>query len=251
MVNDALTRGSSTGTSIPFAASSTSVSRAWCPAAPESLSAPARTTTCAPPTRSRRRLRLPPRSSSTRQLALDSGVPDRQIALRDAFEIDTPVVNGLLVRVGPGAAHTGAVPGLPDQVHASTRHMDGNLYRTHASRLLFNLVTVATGQGIQTIGVPTGESSPPMSTTASSVFRTSTMCSTQLAISARRSNSSAGASCRHAPRMCWRGAHELLPDGSPTSVCSRRSGKGSSVTFPDRSMRAAGPRESSGLNPTT
>ena len=36
-----------------------------------------------------------------------------------------------------------------------TRHMDGNLFRTHAADALFNLVTVATGQGIQTIGVPT------------------------------------------------------------------------------------------------
>src|SRR3954462_3442627 len=36
-----------------------------------------------------------------------------------------------------------------------TRHMDGNLFRTHASDSMFNLVTVATGQGIQTIGVPT------------------------------------------------------------------------------------------------
>jgi beta-lysine 5,6-aminomutase alpha subunit len=33
--------------------------------------------------------------------------------------------------------------------------MDGNLFRTHAADSLFNLVTVATGQGIQTIGVPT------------------------------------------------------------------------------------------------
>ena len=36
-----------------------------------------------------------------------------------------------------------------------TRHMDGNLYRTHATDSLFNLVTIATDQGIQTIGVPT------------------------------------------------------------------------------------------------
>ena len=36
-----------------------------------------------------------------------------------------------------------------------TRHMDGNLFRTHAADTLFNLVTIATGQGIQTIGVPT------------------------------------------------------------------------------------------------
>src|SRR5438094_10371150 len=36
-----------------------------------------------------------------------------------------------------------------------TRHMDGNLFRTHACDAMFNLVTIATGQGIQTIGVPT------------------------------------------------------------------------------------------------
>src|SRR5437879_8105149 len=36
-----------------------------------------------------------------------------------------------------------------------TRHMDGILYRTHACDSLFNLITIATGQGIQTIGVPT------------------------------------------------------------------------------------------------
>jgi beta-lysine 5,6-aminomutase alpha subunit len=33
--------------------------------------------------------------------------------------------------------------------------MDGNLFRTHACDTLFNLITVATGQGIQTAGVPT------------------------------------------------------------------------------------------------
>ncbi len=36
-----------------------------------------------------------------------------------------------------------------------TKHMDGNLLRTHACDTLFNLITVATRQGIQTIGVPT------------------------------------------------------------------------------------------------
>jgi beta-lysine 5,6-aminomutase alpha subunit len=72
-----------------------------------------------------------------RQLALDSGVPDAQIALGDAYEIDTPF------------------PECPVKYMPPTRHMDGNLYRTHATDSLFNLVTIATGQGIQTIGVPT------------------------------------------------------------------------------------------------
>src|SRR6185437_5381307 len=45
------------------------------------------------------------------------------------------------VRVGAGPADARAVPGLPGQVHAADT--------------LFNLVTIATGQGVQTIGVPT------------------------------------------------------------------------------------------------
>jgi beta-lysine 5,6-aminomutase alpha subunit len=90
-----------------------------------------------------------------RQLALDSGVPDSQIALGDAFEIDTPVVNGLLYEWAQAQLTRELFPDCPVKYMPPTRHMDGNLYRTHAADSLFNLVTIATGQGIQTIGVPT------------------------------------------------------------------------------------------------
>jgi len=90
-----------------------------------------------------------------RQLALDSGVPDEQIALGDAFEIDPPVVNGLLFEWAQAQLTRELFPECPVKYMPPTRHMDGNLFRTHACDSLFNLVTVATGQGIQTIGVPT------------------------------------------------------------------------------------------------
>jgi len=90
-----------------------------------------------------------------RQLALDSGVPDEQIALGDAFEIDTPVVNGMLLEWAQAQLTRELFPDCPVKYMPPTRHMDGNLYRTHAADSLFNLVTIATGQGIQTIGVPT------------------------------------------------------------------------------------------------
>jgi beta-lysine 5,6-aminomutase alpha subunit len=90
-----------------------------------------------------------------RQLALDSGVPDAQIALGDAFEIDPPVVNGLLYEWAQAQLTRELFPECPVKYMPPTRHMDGNLYRTHACDSLFNLVTIATGQGIQTIGVPT------------------------------------------------------------------------------------------------
>jgi len=90
-----------------------------------------------------------------RQLALDSGVPDEQIALGDAFEIDPPVVNGLLLQWAQAQLTRELFPECPVKYMPPTRHMDGNLYRTHACDSMFNLVTIATGQGIQTIGVPT------------------------------------------------------------------------------------------------
>jgi beta-lysine 5,6-aminomutase alpha subunit len=90
-----------------------------------------------------------------RQLALDSGVPDAQIALGDAFEIDPPVVNGLLLEWAQAQLTRELFPDCPVKYMPPTRHMDGNLFRTHATDSLFNLVTIATHQGIQTIGVPT------------------------------------------------------------------------------------------------
>jgi len=89
------------------------------------------------------------------QLARDSGVPDAQIALGDAFEIDTPVTNGLLYEWAQAQLTRELFPSCPVKYMPPTRHMDGNLFRTHATDTLFNLVTVATSQGVQTIGVPT------------------------------------------------------------------------------------------------
>jgi beta-lysine 5,6-aminomutase alpha subunit len=90
-----------------------------------------------------------------RQLALDSGVPDEQIALGDAYEIDLPVKNSLLLQWAQAQLTRELFPDCPVKYMPPTRHMDGNLYRTHATDSLFNLVTIATDQGIQTIGVPT------------------------------------------------------------------------------------------------
>jgi beta-lysine 5,6-aminomutase alpha subunit len=89
------------------------------------------------------------------QLARASGVPDSQIALGDAFEIDMPVTNGLLYEWAQAQLTRELFPDCPVKYMPPTRHMDGNLFRTHAADTLFNLVTIATGQGIQTIGVPT------------------------------------------------------------------------------------------------
>jgi beta-lysine 5,6-aminomutase alpha subunit len=89
------------------------------------------------------------------QLARDSGMADEQIALGDAFEIDPPTTNGLLYEWAQAQLTRELFPNCPIKYMPPTRHMDGNLFRTHACDTLFNLITIATGQGIQTAGVPT------------------------------------------------------------------------------------------------
>jgi beta-lysine 5,6-aminomutase alpha subunit len=89
------------------------------------------------------------------QLARASGMPDEQIALGDAFEIDPPTKNGLLYEWAQAQLTRELFPDCPIKYMPPTRHMDGNLFRTHACDTLFNLITIATGQGIQTAGVPT------------------------------------------------------------------------------------------------
>jgi beta-lysine 5,6-aminomutase alpha subunit len=89
------------------------------------------------------------------QLARHSGMPDEQIALGDAFEIDPPTKNGLLYEWAQAQLTRELFPDCPIKYMPPTRHMDGNLFRTHACDTLFNLITIATGQGIQTAGVPT------------------------------------------------------------------------------------------------
>jgi beta-lysine 5,6-aminomutase alpha subunit len=89
------------------------------------------------------------------QLARESGVPDAQIALGNSFEIDPLMTNGLLFEWAQAQLARELFPGCPIKFMPPTKHMDGNLFRTHTCDTLFNLVTVATEQSIQTIGVPT------------------------------------------------------------------------------------------------
>lgn len=88
-------------------------------------------------------------------LARDCGVPDEQIALGNAFEIAPNVPNGLLYEWAQAQLTRELFPDCPVKYMPPTKHMDGNLFMTHACDTLFNLVTIATGQGIQTIGIPT------------------------------------------------------------------------------------------------
>ncbi|MBS1868311.1 MAG: D-lysine 5,6-aminomutase subunit alpha [Actinobacteria bacterium] len=88
-------------------------------------------------------------------LARDCGVPDAQIAIGNSFEIAPSVENGLLYEWAHAQLTRELFPECPVKYMPPTKHMDGNLFMTHACDTLFNLITVATDQEIQTIGIPT------------------------------------------------------------------------------------------------
>jgi beta-lysine 5,6-aminomutase alpha subunit len=87
-------------------------------------------------------------------LARRAGVPTDGIAVGSAFEVDPRVENGLLLEWAHAQLTRELFPECPVKYMPPTRHMDGDLFRTQANDILFNLVTVATGQEIQTIGTP-------------------------------------------------------------------------------------------------
>jgi beta-lysine 5,6-aminomutase alpha subunit len=82
-------------------------------------------------------------------------VPERQIAVGNAFEIHPGVKNGLLYEIAQAQLTRDLFPDCPVKYMPPTKHMDGNLFRTHANDTLFNFVSLLTGQSIQTLGVPT------------------------------------------------------------------------------------------------
>lgn len=88
-------------------------------------------------------------------MARSCGLEPAQIAVGNAFEIPLDVENSLLLEWSQALLTRELFPDCPVKYMPPTRYMDGNLFRTHACDTLFNLVTVATKQGIQTIGVPT------------------------------------------------------------------------------------------------
>lgn len=88
-------------------------------------------------------------------LAIESGIPPHLIAVGNAFEINPALPGGLLLEWAHAQVTRELFPDCLTKYMPPTKHMDGNPLRTHACDAMFNLITVATGQSIQTIGTPT------------------------------------------------------------------------------------------------
>jgi len=89
------------------------------------------------------------------QLALLAGIPEEQMGLGHAFEMDPELKNGFLFELAQAQMAREIFPKAPLKYMPPTKFMTGNIFRGHIQDALFNVISVWTGQGIQLLGMLT------------------------------------------------------------------------------------------------
>ena len=89
------------------------------------------------------------------QLALIAGIPEEQMGLGHAFDMDPQLENGFLFELAQAQMTREIFPNAPLKYMPPTKFMTGNIFRGHLQDALFNQVAIWTGQGIQLLGMMT------------------------------------------------------------------------------------------------
>jgi D-Lysine 5,6-aminomutase alpha subunit. len=89
------------------------------------------------------------------QLALLAGLPEEQMGLGHAFEMDPELENGFLYELAQAQMTREIFPKAPLKYMPPTKFMTGNIFRGHLQDALFNIIGIWTQQGIQLLGMPT------------------------------------------------------------------------------------------------
>lgn len=89
------------------------------------------------------------------QLALQAGLPEEQMGLGHAFEMDPSLENGFLYELAQAQMLREIFPKAPLKYMPPTKFMTGNIFRGHIQDALFNMIGIWTNQGLQLLGMPT------------------------------------------------------------------------------------------------
>jgi len=84
-----------------------------------------------------------------------AGLPDAQIGLGDAYEIDPSVEDGFLYALAQAQLARQCFPSNPLKYMPPTKHMTGDVFKGHLIDAMFNLTSVATHQTIHLCGMMT------------------------------------------------------------------------------------------------
>ncbi|MDL2330902.1 lysine 5,6-aminomutase subunit alpha [Odoribacter sp. OttesenSCG-928-A06] len=89
------------------------------------------------------------------QLALFAGLPEEQMGLGHAFEMDPELENGFLLELAQAQMIREIFPKAPLKYMPPTKFMTGNIFKGHIQDALFNMIGIWTSQGLQLLGMPT------------------------------------------------------------------------------------------------
>lgn len=89
------------------------------------------------------------------QLALMAGLPEEQMGLGHAFEMDPDLKNGFLYELAQAQLTREIFPKAPLKYMPPTKFMTGNIFKGNVQDALFNQISIWTGQGIQLLGMLT------------------------------------------------------------------------------------------------
>ena len=89
------------------------------------------------------------------QLALLAGLPEEQMGLGHAFEMDPMLENGFLFELAQAQMAREIFPKAPLKYMPPTKFMTGNIFRGHLQDALFNMIGIWTSQGLQLLGMHT------------------------------------------------------------------------------------------------
>lgn len=89
------------------------------------------------------------------QFALISGIPEEQMGLGHAFEINPDLKNGFLFELAQAQMAREIFPRAPLKYMPPTKFKTGNIFRGHVQDALFNMVTIMTNQKLHLLGMLT------------------------------------------------------------------------------------------------
>lgn len=89
------------------------------------------------------------------QFALKAGLPEEQMGLGHAFEMDPNIKDGFLLELSQAQMAREIFPKAPLKYMPPTKYMTGDIYKGHVQDALFNVVSIMTNQGLQLLGMPT------------------------------------------------------------------------------------------------
>ncbi len=89
------------------------------------------------------------------QLALLAGIPEEQMGLGHAFEMDPDLQNGFLFELAQAQMTREIFPKAPLKYMPPTKFKTGNIFKGQLQDALFNEISIWTGQGIQLLGMMT------------------------------------------------------------------------------------------------